>query len=231
MHLQACEDVIKALQVRKQIILESNIDDWEYTNKLAEFERLFLHIEKTKSESLEAVPDREKMRLLARAEAEEERVRLNEEKVRIKKIKAEESAQEREKAKADREAAKEEEKRKRIHEARYPIDDDDLREELIEESKEKGIELSALLRPLPKPVPVENGQVLADEGALAEFLAIFSEALTSAAVANISDGSRVFRKREQTTALCALSRAIKRRVTRRRDGCWTRGDSITLRQR
>jgi len=126
---------------------------------------------------LEAVPDREKMRLLARAEAEEERVRLNEEKVRIKKIKAEESAQEREKAKADREAAKEEEKRKRIHEARYPIDDDDLREELIEESKEKGIELSALLRPLPKPVPVENGQVLADEGALAEFLAIFSEAL------------------------------------------------------
>ena len=103
------------------------------------------------------------MRLLARAEAEEERVRLNEEKVRIKKIKAEESAQEREKAKADREAAKEEEKRKRIHEARYPIDDDDLREELIEESKEKGIELSALLRPLSKPVPVENGQVLADE--------------------------------------------------------------------
>jgi len=179
LHLQACEDVIKALQVRKQIILESNIDDWEYTNKLAEFERLFLHIEKTKSESLEAVPDREKMRLLARAEAEEERVRLNEEKVRIKKIKAEESAQEREKAKADREAAKEEEKRKRIHEARYPIDDDDLREELIEESKEKGIELSALLRPLPKPVPVENGQVLADEGALAEFLAIFSEALTA----------------------------------------------------
>ena len=177
LHLQACEDVIKALQVRKQIILESNIDDWEYTNKLAEFERLFLHIEKTKSESLEAVPDREKMRLLARAEAEEERVRLNEEKVRIKKIKAEESAQEREKAKADREAAKEEEKRKRIHEARYPIDDDDLREELIEESKEKGIELSALLRPLSKPVPVENGQVLADEGALAEFLAIFSEAL------------------------------------------------------
>ena len=46
LHLQACEDVIKALQVRKQIILESNIDDWEYTNKLAEFERLFLHIEK-----------------------------------------------------------------------------------------------------------------------------------------------------------------------------------------
>ena len=66
------------------------------------------------------------------------------------------------KAKADREAAKEEEKRKRINEARYPIDDDELREELMQEAKEKGIELSSLLRPLPKPVLVENGQVLAD---------------------------------------------------------------------
>ena len=52
LHLQACEDVIKALQVRKQIILESNIDDWEYTNKLAEFERLFLHIEKNEIRKL-----------------------------------------------------------------------------------------------------------------------------------------------------------------------------------
>ena len=97
--------MIKALQVRKQIILESNIDDWEYTNKLAEFERLFLHIEKTKSESLEAFRSR-KNETTRESGAEEERVRLNEEKVRIKKIKAEESAQG-EKAKADREAAKE----------------------------------------------------------------------------------------------------------------------------
>jgi len=179
LHLQACEDVHKALQVRDQIILESDVNDWEYTNKLGEFERVFLHLEKTKSESLEAVPDREKMRLLARGQAEEERVRLNEEKVRIKKVKAEEAEQKRKKEKADREAAKEEEKRKRINDARYPIDDDDLRKELIHEAEEKGMELSSLLRPLPKPVPVENGQVLADEGALAEFLAIFSEALSA----------------------------------------------------
>ena len=177
MHVQACENVSKALRIRKQIILESNVNDWEYTNKLSEFERVFLHIEKAKSESAETVPDREKLKKLVRAEAEEERVRINEEKVRIKKVKAEEAAQEREKAKADREAAKEEEKRKRINEARYPIDDDELRVELVQEAEEKGIELSSLLRPLPKPVLVENGQVLADEGALAEFLAIFSEAL------------------------------------------------------
>ena len=178
-HVQACENVSKALRIRKQIILESNVNDWEYTSKLSEFERVFLHIEKAKSESAETVPDRERLKKIVRAEAEEERVRINEEKVRIKKVKAEEAAQEREKAKADREAAKEEEKRKRINEARYPIDDDELRVELVQEAEEKGIELSSLLRPLPKPVPVENGQVLADEGALAEFLAIFSEALSA----------------------------------------------------
>merc|ERR1712159_726084 len=93
-HVQACENVSKALRIRKQIILESNVNDWEYTNKLSEFERVFLHIEKAKSESAETVPDREKLKKLVR-----------------------------EKAKADREAAKEEEKRKRINEARYPIDD------------------------------------------------------------------------------------------------------------
>ena len=38
-HVQACENVSKALRIRKQIILESNVNDWEYTNKLSEFER------------------------------------------------------------------------------------------------------------------------------------------------------------------------------------------------
>ncbi len=96
-HVQACENVSKALRIRKQIISESNVNDWEYTNKLSEFERVFLHIEKAKSESAETVPDRERLKKIVRAEAEEERVRINEEKVRIKKVKAEEAAQEREK--------------------------------------------------------------------------------------------------------------------------------------
>jgi hypothetical protein len=177
-HVSACEDVCKALKLRKQIIIaEVDLDDFDHIGKLQEFEKIFLHIERAKCESAETVPDREKLKKLARNEAEEERVRIGEEKLRVKKFQTEAKVQDLAKAKADKEAAKEAERLQKIKEARYPIDDDELKKELEAEAKEKGIELSSLIRPLPKLTAVENGQILADEGALAEFLAIFSEAL------------------------------------------------------
>ena len=110
---------------------------------------------------------------MAKGERDAERARLIEEKNRLKEEEKAERAKQRETEKAERDKAKAEEKAAKEKAARYPLDDDILAVELAEESKETGVPLETLLKPIPAPVSLANWQVLSEEAFVAEFISVF----------------------------------------------------------
>ena len=127
--------------------------------------------------ALENQIEREKLKLISKGERDAERARLMEEKARLKDEEKQERARQREIEKAEKEKAKAEEKAAKEKAARYPLDDDILALELAEEAKETGVPLETLLRPIPPPVAIPNGQVIAEEAFIAEFVSVFGAGL------------------------------------------------------
>ncbi|OUS47395.1 hypothetical protein BE221DRAFT_190948 [Ostreococcus tauri] len=130
-----------------------------------------------KMAALENQIEREKLKLMAKGDRDAERARLTEEKSRLKEEEKAERAKQREIEKAEKEKAKAEEKAAKERAARYPLDDDILAIELAEEAKEAGVPLETLLRPIPKAMPLPNGQVIAEEAFVAEFISVFGAGL------------------------------------------------------
>jgi len=141
--------------------------------KIAALDEKMTQLFGQKLAAIENQIEREKLRLMAKGERDAERARLIEEKNRLKEEEKAERAKQRETEKAERDKAKAEEKAAKEKAARYPLDDDILAVELAEESKETGVPLETLLKPIPAPVSLANGQVLAEEAFVAEFISVF----------------------------------------------------------
>ena len=137
--------------------------------------------------SLENQIEREKLKLMAKGEREAERARIMSEKNRLKEQEKAEKAAMREREKQERDALKAAEKVRKEKEARYPIDDDMLAIELAEEAKEAGVPFDFLYHTIPKPVSLPNGQILAEEASIAEFLSTFAEGLEAPPGLNNAD--------------------------------------------
>ena len=140
-----------------------------------------------KMASLENQIEREKLKLMAKGEREAERARIMSEKNRLKEQEKAEKAALREREKQERDALKAAEKARKEKEARYPLDDDILAIELAEEAKEAGVPFDFLYPTIPKPVILPNGQILAEEASIAEFLNTFAEGLEAPPGLNNAD--------------------------------------------
>ena len=131
---------------------------------------------------------------MAKAEREAQRKAEKAERDRVKEEEKAARAAAREAEFAARRKQKEDAKKARQRELKYPIDDDTLRTELLAEAAEKGIKPEELTphpyRELPKPTPIADGALVADEAALADFFEVFGETLGVSATLNTAEGVR-----------------------------------------
>ena len=146
-------------------------------DKIAAIDKQLSELYGQKLVILENNIEREKIKFMAKGEREAERARIMSEKNRLKEQEKAEKAAVREREKQERDALKAAEKVRKEKEARYPLDDDILADELAEEAKEAGVPLDYLYPTIPKPVKLPNGQILAEEASIAEFLSVFAEGL------------------------------------------------------
>lgn len=172
--------------------------------KITDLDNKLTDIFGQKLAALESQIEREKLKLMAKGERDAERARLMEEKHRLKEEEKAERARQREIEKAERDKAKAEEKAAKEKAARYPLDDDILAVELAEEAKETGVPLETLLHPIPKPVPLPNGQVLAEEAFVAEFMSVFGTGLQApGGLTNVEGVNNMFEKNPKSRSTLA----------------------------
>ena len=117
------------------------------------------------------------MKELAKVEREMQRKAEKAERDRVKEEEKASRAAAREALLAAQRKKKEEAILRKQREAKYPIDDDELAAEFAAEAAAKGVDVATLYEPLPVPVPVEDGPLVADEAALADFFKVFGENL------------------------------------------------------
>jgi hypothetical protein len=91
---------------------------------------------------------------------------------------------------AERHKKKEDERLAKEREAKYPIDDALLKLELVEEARSSGVPIDELLKPLPEPAALEDGPLVAEEAALAEFLQVFGQVIDAPKSTGTSQGLR-----------------------------------------
>ena len=174
------------------------------SEKITDLDNKLTAIFGQKLAALESQIEREKLKLMAKGERDAERARLMEEKQRLKEEEKAERARQREIEKAERDKAKAEEKAAKEKAARYPLDDDILAVELAEEAKETGVPLETLLHPIPKPVSLPNGQVLAEEAFVAEFMSVFGTGLQAPdGLTNVEGVNNMFEKNPKSRSTLA----------------------------
>lgn len=179
-------------------------DTSAFDEKIAEIDAKLTDLFGQKLAALESQIERERLKLMAKDEREAERARLQLEKQRLKDEERAEKAKQRELEKIEREKAKAAEKAAKEKAARYPLDDDVLAVELAEEAKETGVPFEKLLHPIPKPTALPDGQVLAEEAFVAEFMGVFGKDLQAPeGLVNAEGVSAMFEKNPKSQSTLA----------------------------
>ena len=164
--------------------------DAKNAKAMAELEAKLAKLEGKKMDEAKAAIEKERIKEMAKAEREAQRKAEKAERDRVKEEEKVARAAAREAEFAARRKQKEDAKKARQRELKYPIDDDALRTELLAEAAEKGIKPEELTphpyRELPKPTPIADGALVADEAALADFFEVFGETLGVPDTLNLS---------------------------------------------
>ena len=167
----------EALKQKAVLASASDADPMVIKAKL-ELEKQLAKLEGRKLDDAKAMVERERAKEAAKAQREAQRKAEKAERDRVKEEEKAAKAAAREAALAAARKKKEDEILRKQREAKYPIDDEELAAEFAKESAEKGVDAATLgYKPLPTPTPVEDGPMVADEAALADFFSVFAEAL------------------------------------------------------
>ena len=157
---------------------------------MQELEKKLAKLGGGKMDDAMAMVEKERMKELAKVEREMQRKAEKAERDRVKEEEKAARAAAREALLAAQRKKKEEEILRKQREAKYPIDDDELAAEFAAEAAAKGVDVATLYKPLPAPTPVEDGPLVADEAALADFFKVFGEDLNAPKGLGTSKGLR-----------------------------------------
>ena len=192
-HLKEKSELLKETLDMKAELMKEKLDE-KNAKAMAELEAKLAKLEGKKMDEAKAAIEKERVKELAKAEREAQRKAEKAERDRVKEEEKAARAAAREAEFAARRKKKEDAKKARQREYQYPIDDEKLRVQLLEEAKEKGIKPEELsphpYRELPKPTPIADGALVADEAALADFFAVFGEFLGVSPNLHTAEGLR-----------------------------------------
>ena len=192
-HLKEKSELLKETLHMKAELAKEKLDA-KNAKAMAELEAKLAKLEGKKMDEAKAAIEKERIKEMAKAEREAQRKAEKAERDRVKEEEKVARAAAREAEFAARRKQKEDAKKARQRELKYPIDDDTLRTELLAEAAEKGIKPEELTphpyRELPKPTPIADGALVADEAALADFFEVFGETLGVPDTLNTAEGVR-----------------------------------------